>query len=211
MTVSRSRFLKEAIDSACNQYLSDIEIIIGDSTGVFDGHVDKRIREINTEGLVVTEALNVLIDEAKSDFILHLADDDIDLPNRASSTYDALQDCDIFCPSYKRMDENGKVYQDEIIGDWDYDKFLTGHLNMPIMSGGYRKSTTPRWDKRFPFLGDYLFHIQAHQMGCIHKTSKEFTTQMRYWSAQMCHHTNDDIRRREREEINNLFGVGLMR
>ena len=143
MTVSRSRFLKEAIESACNQYLSDIEIIIGDSTGVFDGHVDKRIREINTEGLVVTEALNVLIDEAKSDFILHLADDDIDLPNRASSTYDALQDCDIFCPSYKRMDENGKVYQDEIIGDWDYDKFLTGHLNMPIMSGGYRKSTTP--------------------------------------------------------------------
>ena len=48
-------------------------------------------------------------------------------------------------------------------------------------------------------------------MGCIHKTSKEFTTQMRYWSAQMCHHANDDIRRREREHINELFGVGLQR
>ena len=193
MTVSRPNFIKEAIDSALNQYLDDIEIIIGDSTGVFNGHVDKRIREINTEGLNVTQALNVLIEDARSDIILNLADDDIDFPNRAEYFYEQMQDCDIMCASYKRMDEDGNVYADEIIKPFDFELFLRGKLNMPMCSGAYRKSTVPRWDERFPYTADIILFLQAHQKNLRIKTSEVIVSKMRYWYAQMCNPNNAHI------------------
>ena len=211
MTISRKRFLKEAIDSALNQYMDDIEVIIGDSTGVFDGHSDKRIREINTEGLNVTQALNVLIEDAHSDIILNLSDDDIDFPNRAEVCYNALEDADIFCGSYNRMDVDGIVYADEIIKPFDLDKFIAGRLNMPMCSGAYRKSTVPRWSEKYPYTADLLLFIEAHKKGLRIKTSEEIVMKMRYWSEQMCDPKNSHISRAEIADINKTYGLNIYR
>ena len=211
MTISRPNFLKEAIDSALNQWMDDIEIIIGDSTGVFNGHIDKRIREINTEGLNVTQALNVLIEDAKSDIILNLADDDIDFPNRADFLYDQIQDCDIVCASYKRMDIDGNVYMDEIIQPWDFQQFLNGKRNMPMCSGAYRKSTVPRWDERFPYTADIILFLEAHNRNLKIKTSGTIVSKMRYWNQQMCDPKNAHISQAEIAQINKIYGLQVRR
>jgi glycosyltransferase involved in cell wall biosynthesis len=211
--LSRKRWLEESLGSILNQTMSDVEIIIGDSNQSFNGNKDSRIREINTDGMHVNDALNLLISEAKTDIILIHNDDDLDLPNRVQVCYDGIQDCDIFCASYRRMDIDGNVYADEIILPWDYDGFIYRCLNMPLFSGAFRKSTCPKWDNKFFYLSDVKFIIESYLKGLKIKTSPEIVAQMRYWDGQISHSCSekDYFRNEEKKDIDKIFGINLVR
>jgi hypothetical protein len=178
--------------------MGDIEIIVGDSNGCFDFYPDPRVREVNTEGLHMGDAINLMISEAKSDIILHLSDDDIDLPNRAQFVYDNMDGVDLFAASYVRMNRECKLLDDAIVEPWDYEKFLKLEFNFPILSGGYRKSTCPRWSNKLLYYGDVAFIIECARKGLVIKTSPEVVTKMRIHGDQIS--SGDVVRDRARKE-----------
>lgn len=115
------RYLTQAIDSILSQTLENFELIlINDASTDKTLQIinkfkkkDKRIRIINNKkNLQMAESLNLAIDQADSDIIARMDQDDISLPNRLKVQYAFMQshpNVAIVGNDVLIINENGKV------------------------------------------------------------------------------------------------------
>jgi glycosyltransferase involved in cell wall biosynthesis len=182
--VTNPDWVKKAVNSALNQTVQDVEVLVGDSTGTIPDYGDPRVSVMNLYGSTITFCINTLIKTSKSDVILLLCDDDFDQPNRAEVVLKELETCDVFCGSYNRVDVNGVYMNTRLTVDWDLNKFLLG-LDIPVCAGGWKKSC-PLWDDRFQHYNDFKFLVESHLLGLKIRTSTEVLSNFRIHYPQMC-------------------------
>jgi hypothetical protein len=217
MPVMRSRWIDIAVQSIVDQNERDIEILVGDGSGCFKDNPildkDNRIKRFDCSGMNMSETLNVLVDAAQSDIILHAFDDDLSLPNRTEICLDGIFGCDIFVASYYKIDEVGTVYETEYAKPFNFLEYVNEGLNVPLFAGAYRKSTCPRWDARFLHMNDYCFILDSHRRGLKIRTSKEITCKMRYWEGQLSHENkkNRALIDADRVLLKDIFGLCVYR
>lgn len=130
------RFIHKAIESILNQTLRNFEFIIINDASVDKTlqiiyefkKKDKRIRLINNKkNLQMAKSLNLGVNQAKSDLIARMDQDDISLPNRLEVQYD-------FMKSHPNV---AIVGNDVVI--IDEDGRVTGKRIYPTTSNGLKK------------------------------------------------------------------------
>ena len=189
MPTKRKRFLQETLDSIMAQTLQDFELIILDGDNVFDGSDDSRIIHVDIKkmGMGYHEGINYGTDIARTDIIMFSCDDDIDLPHKAQTAYDAITNgADIFYASFERINEQGEFMETITAPPFDIDGLIVGRYTIALHSGGYRKSVSPEWRKDLFYLGDYAFFLDAHRSGLKIVSQLEPTIKIRSWSGQLC-------------------------
>lgn len=214
MPTIRDKYLAETIKSVFDQTLDAWEFIIidplnRDLPSKFPELKDDRVR-IYVKDLQPNIAYNFGRYHAKSDCILHISDDDIDLPTRAEVCYQGLnkpgsyRPVDIFIASYYRINEQGEITKTEFVEDFRYESFKYWHTDMPLMSGAFRKSTTPMFDPQFFMMADIAWFMECHNKNLRIVTSKEITAKVRDHADRICVNGNSIIRHARRCEANRL-------
>lgn len=183
----RKQWIDQTIKSVLAQTLEDWEMIILDKNHVIQNPIDKRITVIDMDRKSHCADINIARELAKSDIILHIFDDDIDLPHRAEFIYNTMtkDNLDVFIGSYWNMDVNGIVDGEVIVQPFNYDNYRLRGLNMPLFCSGYRNSTCPKWRKDFHLLADYCFFTDCHKRGLKIVTSKEILAKIRNHPGQV--------------------------
>lgn len=219
ISVSRSTFLDQCLDSICNQTLKDIEILIsdrGDLSGqpIFNNYgMDKRLRKVPRKGNTATQSINELIDAATSDVILYLGDDDWDEPTKAQTVYEELEkgDCEIVLVGYNAVNFMGatfaSVFQHHC---YDLEKHLHMGYNYINMAGGFRKSKCPKYNENLDHISDYAWFLESSRAGCRVKSLREILCNIRNWDGQMSAQPAE-VRVKEHEIFTKTYGVTLNR
>lgn len=128
-------YLKEAIDSTLNQTFTDFEYLIIDDCSpdinvvkLIESYDDPRIRLIkNKKNLGVSNTINKALKLIKTQYVVRIDQDDVNLPNRIAEQIGFLEknpDIDIVCSWEYVINSNGKI-----IGSWkrsldNYGSFL---------------------------------------------------------------------------------------
>jgi GT2 family glycosyltransferase/Tfp pilus assembly protein PilF len=181
-TYNRKKYIGQAIKSALNQSYNNYEIVVVDdgSTEDIKSVVDKfesdKIRFFRKEHTNAPDTRNRCIAEAKGEFILWFADDDIlepDILEEYISTLNLVPEVDIIYSYYRILNE--ETNEDWLIkfNDWHYNRSsLSEHLlfQPQFMDGGglFRKSIYDRigfFNHRFVRAQDYeiAFRIAADE------------------------------------------------
>ncbi|MCR5226161.1 MAG: glycosyltransferase [Eubacterium sp.] len=112
------KYLREAIDSVLAQTFEDFEFLIMDdassdsSVEIVESYTDRRIRIIkNEKNLGIVAGQNLLISEAKGEYIAVMDCDDISYPTRLEKQVEFLDKHPdyILCGSYRNEIKDGKV------------------------------------------------------------------------------------------------------
>lgn len=181
----RDKFLQETIDSIYAQTLKDWELIIVDGAGRNLKFNDPRIKVIN-EVVPPQEGGNIGRRNAQSDVILHVADDDIELPNRAEKCYQGIQNgADVFIGSYIKVDEDNKEIKKQITGPYEFDGKFNGFGDYPPMATGYKSSVCPYFRKDLMFMADIWFLLESKLMGLNIVTDTTPLARVRNWEGSM--------------------------
>lgn len=219
ISVSRSIFLDQCLDSVLSQTLTDIEVLISDrgdltNTPIFDDYGrDSRLRKVPRKGDTATQSINELIEAAQSDIILYLGDDDWDEPEKAQTVYDELQkgDCEIVLVGYNAVNFMGatfaSVFQHHC---YDLEKHLHLGQNYINMAGGFRKSKCPRYNENLDHISDYAWFLEANKAGCRVKSLRKILCNIRNWDGQMSAQPAE-VRVKEHEIFAKTYGVTLNR
>ena len=210
MATRRVEFIDEAVESVYRQTLTDWEMIIVDGLKRGLPYGDKRIKIIN-EDLPSQMMFNRGRQEAQSDVILHLSDDDIDMPNRAERCYRGVMDgADIFVGSYLKIAKNGKPLGVQLIKPFCYETYKEGFTDMPLMSAGYKHSTCPYFRKDIALVADLGFFIDAHKAGLKVETSSDVLCMVRNWEGTLSTGPRDRFKEMmwevERNRIKVIYG-----
>ena len=193
----RRTFLNETIQGVLSQTLQEFELIVLDGNHVSHEYSDPRIRIIEIDKHNSAYAANIGIEAAQSDIILNTADDDIDLPNKAEETYDAITNgADIFYANFDTMSEHGRYLKTIRLSDFNFTDYILNGQCMNISTGGYNRQTCPRWRENIPGLCDYGFMIDSYNLGLKMVRKDIITYKMRMWHGQICksNRKNDLIR-----------------
>lgn len=132
-TFNRANYLKKAIVSVLAQTMNDFELLILDNGSIDDteevvrNFKDVRIRYIKHEPLNISQARNLGVKEAKSEYIAFLDDDDEWLPNKLMDE----------TRTFKHAEKNvGLVYGGFFRIDTEGNKFYT---HKPKLKGSILK------------------------------------------------------------------------
>lgn len=219
ISVSRSTFLEQTLQSIFAQTLKDIEILIsdrGDLTGkaIFNNYDwDTRLKKIPRRGDTATQSINELIYAATSDIILYLGDDDWDEPTKAEVIYEELEkgDCEIVLVGYNAVNYLGatfaSVFQHHC---YDVEKHMHQGQNYINMSGGFRKSKCPRYNENLDHLSDYAWFLESSRMGCRVKSIRKILCNIRNWDGQMSAQPSE-VRVQEHKIFHQTYGIHLNR
>jgi glycosyltransferase involved in cell wall biosynthesis len=201
-------WVEKAVNSARSQTIKDIEILVLDSTCSDRDFGDRRVRVFNRY-LPVVESMNYLIEQAKSDVMLLLCDDDFDEPNRAEVVLNNIYKYDIFAGSFNRIEEDGRFINTVVTDNFDYNNFLFNGLSTPICAGGFRKSKCSRFSNRFPMSNDYYMILQSVLSGCSVGVTSEVLSNFRVHFNQLSggSRRNHITRIEEKKEIFDILGV----
>ncbi len=143
-----SKYIKRCVESAMNQTLKDIEIIIvndGSSDNTLEilkdfKNQDERIILISQENKGLSEARNAGIDIARGEYIQHLDGDDWIENNACKETYNYAKKCDldVVVFDYYEDDDKGKLKYIKDLDIKNYDTIsgeeyvkLFFHENLP--------------------------------------------------------------------------------
>jgi glycosyltransferase involved in cell wall biosynthesis len=209
----RARWVDKTIDSVLAQSLEDWEMIVMDKNHTVVKHPDPRIRVIDRKMECHSQCIQTARDMARSDIILLIFDDDIDMPHRAQYIYDKMTadpSIDVFVGSYVEMTEDGVAYNVVESKPWDYDAYLNKGLNMPLFCSGFR-NTCPAWRDDFSLLADYTFFTDCALEGKKIVTDPEILARIRQHPGQ-ANRTDRDIMMKmywdlERVRYCRLYGV----
>ena len=213
MPIMRQAFLHQAVDSVLDQTVSDIEVLIGDSGNCAYYRQDDRIKRFDASGLNMSQTLNMLIENASSEILMHAFDDDIQLPNRTEVCLEGIKDCDIFIASYNKMNEAGEVYAQEYAKPFNLEDYIHNGLNMPLFTGAYRKSKCPKWNPYLLHMNDYGWFLECHKRGLKINVSREIVANMRYWGGQLSHENpkNRILIELDQRLLKEIYGLDVRR
>ena len=137
-------FLKEAIDSICNQTYKNLEILCindgsSDNTGaLLDAYAaqDSRIRVVHNEvNLKLIGTLNKGVSLARGKYIARMDADDISLRNRIERLIEIIEkdDCDVVSCNFNFIDQNGNQIKTNLLRGVSKDEvLLSSFLFTPI-------------------------------------------------------------------------------
>ncbi|MEY8336983.1 glycosyltransferase [Lachnospiraceae bacterium 62-35] len=124
MPVCGSDYVKESLDSICNQTYENLEIIIIDSSDetekireIVSGMGEKRINYFYQEKSGVANALNFGIGKSMGKYIARMDGDDIAAPHRIAvqaEFMDSHPEIDVIASSYVMIDGEGNYIKKEI-------------------------------------------------------------------------------------------------
>lgn len=169
-TYNRPDYLKEAISSVVNQFMSDWELIVINDGGVdvrkvVEGFNDERIKYFNRkQNRGKAACLNFALKRAKGEYIAYIDDDDIWYPNHLEVLSEALDEnpdigavySDLYAVQFIKDETNGKRYplHKLIQVARDYNRDFMFHFNhtlhvslmhrkdKALMVGGYDENIT---------------------------------------------------------------------
>ncbi len=180
-------FLKEAIDSTLNQTYKDFDYLIIDDASsdenvskLIESYDDPRINFIkNEKNLGVSNTINKALSIIKTEYIVRIDQDDINLPNRIEEQISYLEDnpnIDIVCSWEHGIDSSGKRIKSWKRNLKNYGEFI-GYILIGIC---------PIWHPSITFKTKVMLDIGGFDASYIRAEDFEVTTRLslkRYGAA----------------------------
>lgn len=162
-----SNFLRECIDSILGQTFTDFELLIvddgstDDSCGIIESYKDERIRLIRNRHDYI-ESLNLLLDEAKGEYIARMDADDKMLPDRLKTqvSYMVNNPCvDVMAGSMKIIGTEQATAKEEEISVYNLlEGCCMSHPTVMI-----RKSSIQKYNVKYE--SDYIY-AEDYRLWC---------------------------------------------
>lgn len=182
MPTLRERFFKQAYGSIITQSIQEWELFIynGNPSRSFNFD-DIRVNVINTDWNV-SECMNHAAENASSEIIMLACDDDISFQDRARITYEYIQEgADYFYSSYAGINARGTPAAFFLADTFDAEKFKDGVVDAPVITGGWRIRSAPKWREEFEILNDYCFILDQHIINNTFKYTDTPLVAFRVW------------------------------
>lgn len=218
--VSHPEYVMKAIDSALNQTVKEIEVLIADQgdvlpsigyvTKYFKGHPDSRVRQIKRRGITSGQAVNEMIKEAQSDVIIFLCDDDWDESNKVEVILKGLKEHDIFRGSYNVVDAEGNKIDETIAPIYSFEDHMFNGLNINLACSGFNKSKCPLLNEKFTYLDDYAWWLECYKLGLRMGQTSEIVSNIRKWEGQLSS-APWEARLDDHKLFNEIYGISVNR
>lgn len=191
---NHERWLRECIESALNQTLQDIEVIVVDdnstdrSREILRGYADRVTLILNDSNVGTYAALNQALEAARGEYAAVLNSDDVWLPEKLRLQVQAMDEdgAHSLCHTFGRfIDDDGNTLSGRPMG-FDFPWMESGdHLatfianNRAIASSVMFRSEAARrlggFDASFQILGDWEMWLRLAEQGTVAFIPEELT------------------------------------